>query len=139
MIHKIGRPRNGSSICLITSMITDLILLPEKLLPFDWLRAEVFPLNLKYLNAKITVTMVTQNHQIISSHEIRKNGGKISRFEMIESRRFKNLKKIRKTKMLRKVHRPGSMSGPAGPKRRTSKPICPPKKRNNSTKINTWC
>ena len=24
--------------------------------------------------------MVTQNHQIISSHELRKNGGKISRF-----------------------------------------------------------
>ena len=34
-------------------------------LPFDWLRAEVFQLNLKYLHVKITVTMVTQNHQII--------------------------------------------------------------------------
>ena len=29
---------------------------------------------------KITVTIVTQNHQIILSHELRKNGGKISRF-----------------------------------------------------------
>ena len=57
-----------------------IILLPEKFLPFDWLRAEVFQLNLKYLNVKITVTMVTQNHQIISSHELRKNGGKIARF-----------------------------------------------------------
>ena len=56
------------------------ILLPEKFLPFDWLRAEVFQLNLKYLHVKITVTMVTHNHQIISSHELRKNGGKISRF-----------------------------------------------------------
>ena len=46
------------------------ILLPEKFLPFDWLRAEVFQLNLKYLHVKITVTVVTQNHQIISSHEI---------------------------------------------------------------------
>ena len=56
------------------------ILLPEKFRPLDCLRAEVFQLNLKYLHVKITVTMVTQNHQIISSHELRKNGGKISRF-----------------------------------------------------------
>ena len=56
------------------------ILLPEKFLPFDWLRAEVFQLNLKYLHVKITVTIVTQNHQIISSDKLRKNGGKISRF-----------------------------------------------------------
>ena len=62
-------------------------LLPEKFLPFDWLRAEVFQLNLKYLHVKITVTMVTQNHQIISSHELRKNGEKIPDFEI---RRFMN-------------------------------------------------
>ena len=37
-------------------------------------------LNFKYLHVKITVTTVTPNHQIISSHELRKNGGKISRF-----------------------------------------------------------
>ena len=60
--------------------IKGLIPLPEKFLPIDWLRAEVSQLNLKYLRAKITVTMVTQNHQIISSHELRKNGGKISTF-----------------------------------------------------------
>ena len=57
-----------------------IILLPEKFLPFDWLRAEVFQLNLKYLDVKITGSMVTQNRQIISWHELRKNGGKISRF-----------------------------------------------------------
>ena len=57
-----------------------LILLPEKFLQFDWLRPDVFQLNLKYLHVKITVTMVTPNHHIISSHELRKNGGKISRF-----------------------------------------------------------
>ena len=57
-----------------------IILLPEKFLQFDWLRADVFQLNLKYLHVKMTVTMVTQNHQIITSHELRKNGGKISRF-----------------------------------------------------------
>ena len=60
--------------------IIKIILLNEKFLPFDWLRAEVFQHDLKYLHVKITVTMVTQNHQIISSHELRKNGGKISRF-----------------------------------------------------------
>ena len=115
--------------------IFHLLLLPGKFLPFNWLRAEVFQLNLKYLHVKITVTMVTQKHQIISSHELGKNGGKISRFKI---RRFKNSKKICETKILRKVHRSGSMSGPAGPKTRTSKPICSPTKRNNSTKINTW-
>ena len=45
-------------------LISCIILLPEKFLQFDWLRAEVFQLNLKYLHVKITVTMVTQNHQI---------------------------------------------------------------------------
>ena len=61
-------------------LIIIVILLPEKFLPFDWLRAEVFHLNLKYLHVKITVTIVTQNHQMILSHKLRKNGGKISRF-----------------------------------------------------------
>ena len=56
------------------------VLRAEKFLLFDWLRADVFQLNLKYLHVKITVIMVIQNHQIISSHELRKNGGKISRF-----------------------------------------------------------
>ena len=56
-----------------------IILLPEKFMPFNWLRAEVFQLNLKYLHVKITVTTVTQNHPIIWSHELRKNSGKISR------------------------------------------------------------
>ena len=60
--------------------IIKIILLNEKFLPLDWLRAEVFQHDLKYLHVKITVTMVTQNHQIISSHDLRKNGGKISRF-----------------------------------------------------------
>ena len=43
-------------------IIITIILLPEKFLPFDWLRAYVFQLNLKYLRVKIIVTMVTQNH-----------------------------------------------------------------------------
>ena len=62
-----------------------IILLPEKFLRFDWLRADVFQLNFKHLQVKITVTMVTQNHQIMSSHELRKNGGKI-----LKIRRIKN-------------------------------------------------
>ena len=75
-----------SKVCLLTYYVTDvilitiIILLPEKFLQFDWLRADVFQLNLKYLHVKITVTMVTPNHHIISSHELRKNGEKISRF-----------------------------------------------------------
>ena len=67
-------------ISLVAIWLHVLILLPEKFLQFDWLRADVFQLNLKYLHVKITVTMVTPNHHIISSHELRKNGGKISRF-----------------------------------------------------------
>ena len=63
--------------------IFHLLLLPGKFLPFNWLRAEVFQLNLKYLHVKITVTMVTQNHQIISSHELRKNRGKIFTREIL--------------------------------------------------------
>ena len=34
-------------------LISLIILLPEKFLPFDWLRAGVFQLNLKYLHEKI--------------------------------------------------------------------------------------
>ena len=36
------------------SKITSVILLHEKFLQFDWLRAVVFQLNLKYLHVKIT-------------------------------------------------------------------------------------
>ena len=42
------------------------------------------------------------------------------RFLDFEIRRLKNEKKVRKTKILRKVRRPGSMCGPAGPKTRTT-------------------
>jgi len=69
--------------------ITFIILLTEKFLPFDWLRADVFQLNLKYLHVKITVTVVTQNHQIISLWELCKNGGKISRFWNQKSQELK--------------------------------------------------
>jgi len=54
--------------------------------------------------------MITQNHQIISSHEM------AERFLDFEIRRFKNQKKIRKTKTLMKVHRPGSISDQLGRK-----------------------
>ena len=36
------------------TIITIVILLHEKFLQFDWLRAVVFQLNLKYLHVKIT-------------------------------------------------------------------------------------
>ena len=64
---------------LFNQGIKKFILLHGKFLPFDWLKAEVFQLNLKYLHVKITATLVTQNHQKISLHELCKNGGKISR------------------------------------------------------------
>ena len=35
-------------------MVSDFILLHEEFLQFDWLRAVVFQLNLKYLHVKIT-------------------------------------------------------------------------------------
>ena len=67
-------------------MITDLILLPGKFLQFDWLRADLFQLNMKYLRVKITVTMVTPNHQ-----SRRTNYAKMAqRFLDFEVRRFKN-------------------------------------------------
>ena len=54
----------------------------------------MFQLNLKYLHVKITVTMVSQNHQIILLHELRKNGGRILRFKNQEIQELKeNLQK----------------------------------------------
>ena len=38
----------------ITNAINQFILLHEKFLQFDWLRAVLFQLNLKYLHVKIT-------------------------------------------------------------------------------------
>ena len=73
----------------VHSVVFLFILLSEKFLSFDWLRAEVFQPSLKYLHVKITVTMVTQNHQIISSLELRKNEGKISRFRNREIQELK--------------------------------------------------
>ena len=43
-----------SIIHLKTTKIIDIILLHEKFLQFDWLRAVVFQLNLKYLHVRIT-------------------------------------------------------------------------------------
>ena len=41
-------------IIIVIIIITTIILLHEKFLQFDWLRAVVFQLNLKYLHVKIT-------------------------------------------------------------------------------------
>ena len=47
--------------------ITPVILLHEKFLQFDWLRAVVFQLNLKYLHVKITnMLWVVTYKQIIA-------------------------------------------------------------------------
>ena len=46
---------NGFGLSLALNQgITCIILLHEKFLQFDWLRAVVFQLNLKYLHVKIT-------------------------------------------------------------------------------------
>ena len=41
-------------ICVLKALLLTFILLYEKFLQFDWLRAVVFQLNLKYLHVKIT-------------------------------------------------------------------------------------
>ena len=41
-------------------MIIAFILLPENFLQIDWLRGEIFQLNLKYIHVKITVSMVAE-------------------------------------------------------------------------------
>ena len=47
--------------------IIKIILLPEKFLQFDWLRAELSQLNLKYLHVKYSYFIFSnQNHEIIS-------------------------------------------------------------------------
>ena len=46
--------RDGGSGQNYTKCMHELILLHEKFLQFDWLRAVVFQLNLKYLHVKIT-------------------------------------------------------------------------------------
>ena len=55
--------------------VTFVIRLYEKFLQFDWLRAVVFQRNLKYLDVKITVSVVTK-----ITKKIKKQWGKISRF-----------------------------------------------------------
>ena len=49
---------------------------------------------------------------------------------MKKGRKDFQILKIQETKALRKVHRPGSMSGPAGPKTITLESICSPTKWN---------
>ena len=44
----------------IYNAIKNIILLPEKFLEFDWLRAEVFQLNLKQLHVHVKITVTTE-------------------------------------------------------------------------------
>ena len=50
----------------ISLLFTSFILLHEKFLQFDWLRAVVFQLNLKYLHVKITNLLRVAYKQIIA-------------------------------------------------------------------------
>ena len=67
----------------ITVILHTFILLYEKFLQFDWLRAVVFQLNLKYLHVKITVSMVTK-----ITKQIQKQWRKD--FQIFKLKRFKN-------------------------------------------------
>ena len=49
-----GRVKDFESVTIVYGIIKVLIPLHEKFLQFDWLRAVVFQLNLKYLHVKIT-------------------------------------------------------------------------------------
>ena len=63
--------------------VTFVIRLYEKFLQFDWLRAVVFQRNLKYLDVKITVSVVTK-----ITKKIKKQWGK--NFQIFKLKRFKN-------------------------------------------------
>ena len=63
--------------------VTFVIRLYEKFLQFDWLRAVVFQRNLKYLDVKITVSVVTK-----ITKQIKKQWGK--NFQIFKLKRFKN-------------------------------------------------
>ena len=55
----VSRAAKMGNICIrnnVSQFSHAFILLPEKFLPFDWVRAEVFQLNLKYLHVKITTS-----------------------------------------------------------------------------------
>ena len=70
-------------ILISTEKITQFMLLYEKFLQFDWLRAVVLKLNLKYLHVKITVSMVTK-----ITKQIKKQWQKD--FQIFKLKRFKN-------------------------------------------------
>ena len=63
--------------------VTFVIRLYEKFLQFDWLRAVVFQRNLKYLDVKITVSVVTK-----ITKQIKNQWGKD--FQIFKLKRFKN-------------------------------------------------
>ena len=53
--NRVGK--SVASICKKAQSVYRFILLHEKFLQFDWLRAVVFQLNLKYLHVKITTLL----------------------------------------------------------------------------------
>ena len=63
--------------------VTFVIRLYGKFLQFDWLRAVVFQRNLKYLDVKITVSVVTK-----ITKQIKKQWEK--NFQIFKLKRFKN-------------------------------------------------
>ena len=119
--------------------IKAIILLPEKFLQFHCLRVDVFQLNLKYLHCTCKNYSYYGYPKSPNNLVARVAQKSQKDFQILKSGDSRTKRKFWETKILRKVHCPGSMSGPACLKTRTSKPICSPTKQNNSTKINTWC
>ena len=52
--HQLSKRDNAAKFLSTKYSVSGVILLHEKFLQFDWLRAVVFQLNLKYLHVKIT-------------------------------------------------------------------------------------
>ena len=57
MVITISYPTSANGITVLLNVFKLLIPLHEKFLRFDWLRAVVFELNLKYLHVKITTLL----------------------------------------------------------------------------------
>ena len=55
--HIVKAKKRRSIPYALNHLISGVILLHEKFLQFDWLRAVVFQLNLKYLHVKITTLL----------------------------------------------------------------------------------
>ena len=83
----------------------------------NWLRAEVFQLNLKYLHVKYSYRTVVK--KIMKSSYRASYENMAERFPDFEIREIRELKENAQNQKLEKVNRPGSTSGPVNCKHNT--------------------